>query len=263
MLMSCPEYDRHAEFYDHVTLYRHRPDVAFYVDLARESGGPVLEAGCGTGRVLIPIARAGIPIVGLDASAAMLDICRASLQREPQDVRARVTLHQADMQEPRLAPGFTLVTLPFRSFLHVLTVDDQLKTLTALRDCLVPGGRLVLDIFNPSLPMLTDQRITIEPTSEPPFTMPDGRHVVRSYRILARDYFAQTQEVEFTLAITDPDGRQHVEREQFTLRFIFRYEAEHLLERCGFSVEAVYADYERRPLGATYPGELVFVAKRR
>jgi SAM-dependent methyltransferase len=261
--MTCPEYERFAEYYDHVGLYRERPDVAFYVDLARESGGPVLEAGCGTGRILIPTARAGVPIVGLDSSEAMLDVCRASLAGESADVRARVTLVHGDMREPPIAARFALVTLPFRAFLHLLTVDDQLRALTALRDRLDDGGRLVLDIFNPSLPMLTDPRITIEPVAEMPFVMPDGRRVVRSYRIASRDYFAQTQEVEFTFAITAPDGREEVRSERFPLRYVFRYEAEHLLERAGFAVEAVYADYERRPFGSDYPGELVFVARRR
>ena len=65
-----------AELYDHIAPYRDRPDMAFWVEAARESGGPVLEIGCGTGRILIPTARAGIDIVGLDLSSYMLDICR-------------------------------------------------------------------------------------------------------------------------------------------------------------------------------------------
>lgn len=261
--MSCPEYARFAEYYDHVVPYRDRPDVAFFVDVARESGGPVLEVGCGTGRVLIPTARAGVAIEGLDSSPPMLDVCRVSLEREAADVRARVTLHLGDMREPPIDGTFALVTVPFRAFLHLLTVEDQLSTLTALRERLRPGGRLVLDLFNPSLPLLVDQRATTDPMPEPPFVMPDGRRVVRSYRILGRDYANQTQEIEFAFAITEPDGRHQIERERFQLRYIFRYEAEHLLERSGFRVEAVYADYERRPFGSTYPGELILVAARR
>jgi ubiquinone/menaquinone biosynthesis C-methylase UbiE len=77
------EYGFVADLYDHVALHRERPDVAFFVDAAKASGGPVLEVGCGTGRVLIPTARAGIDIVGLDLSPHMLAVCRRRLQDEP------------------------------------------------------------------------------------------------------------------------------------------------------------------------------------
>jgi SAM-dependent methyltransferase len=261
-MATSPEYERHAEFYDHVVPYRQRADVAFFVDLAREADGPVLEAGCGTGRVLIPTARAGVDIEGLDTSAQMLDRCRAALDREAVEVRARVRLHLGDMRAPPVDGPFALVTVPFRSFLHLLTVDDQLQALSALRACLRSGGRFVLDVFNPSLTFLTDPRATLGSQPEPPFTMPDGRRVTRSYRILSRDHFMQTQEVEFAFEISHPDGRVDVERDTVTLRYLFRYEAEHLLQRSGFRVDAVYADYDRRPFGSTYPGELIFVATR-
>jgi SAM-dependent methyltransferase len=261
-MSTCPEYEEFAEFYDHVAAYRDRNDVGFFVDLAREAQGPVLEAGCGTGRVLVPTARAGVTIDGLDNSPAMLDVCRTSLEREPADVRARVRIHLADMRAPGLSGGYALVTVPFRSFQHLLTVDDQLRALAALRALLVPGGRLVLDLFNPSLAFLTDPRAMMEPHVEPASVLPDGRRLVRAYRIVSRDYFAQTQVVEFSFETTDLEGRAHTQRESFTLRYLFRYEAEHLLERSGFRVDALYADYERRPFGATYPGELIFVATR-
>lgn len=108
-------------------LYRDRPDVASYVKQAQESGGPGLELGCGTGRVLIPPARAGIEIVGVDLSRSMLAICRDKLAREPDDVRARVEMVEADMRRFDLGREFRLVTLPFRPFQHLMTVQDQLS----------------------------------------------------------------------------------------------------------------------------------------
>jgi len=93
------EYGFTAEFYDHVVPYRERQDVAFFVELAREAGGPVLEVGCGTGRVLIPTARAGFEIVGLDLSPSMLAVCRESLAQEPAEVQARVELVEGDMRD--------------------------------------------------------------------------------------------------------------------------------------------------------------------
>jgi ubiquinone/menaquinone biosynthesis C-methylase UbiE len=92
------EYAPVAELYDHVVAYRERPDVDFFVEAAREAGSPVLELGCGTGRVLIPTARAGIDIVGLDSSPSMLAECRRRLAEETEPVRSRVDLVQADMR---------------------------------------------------------------------------------------------------------------------------------------------------------------------
>lgn len=261
-MSHCSEYDRFAEFYDHVLPYRNRPDVSFYADLARGANGPVLEMGCGTGRVLIPCARAGATMVGVDLSPGMLDVCRRSLAAEPADVQARVTLHEGDMRTVDLPERFALVTLPFRAFQHLETVDDQRATLAALRRLLRPGGHLVLDLFNPSLPLLGDERWLREPFVEPAIDLPDGRRVVRSLRLASRDYATQVQVVEIAHEITWPDGRVERHADTTRLRYIFRYEAEHLLEREGFTVEAVYADYDGRPYGTVYPGDLIFVARK-
>jgi SAM-dependent methyltransferase len=259
--MSCPEYECFAEFYDHVVPYRSRPDVEFFVSLAREAGGPVLEVGCGTGRVLLPCARAGVPVVGLDVAPSMLDVLRQSLAREPDEVRARVRVVEGDMRSFDLGERFALVMLPFRSFQHMLTQDDQRAALRRLRAHLAPGGRLVLDLFNPNLAVLGDERWGIRPIPEPEFTMPDGRRVVRSYRVLRRDFWNQVQHVEFIIDVTHPDGREEHRAEAFAIRYLFRYEAEYLLLSEGFTIEALYGDYDRAPYGTRYPGDLIFVAR--
>ncbi len=251
-----------AEFYDYVVPYRTRPDVDFYVEMAEAAGGPVLEAGCGTGRILIPTARAGVTITGLDLSPPMLEVCRARLAAEPADVQARVALAQHDMRAFDLGRQFALVTTPFRAFQHMITVEDQLAALGCMHRHLAPGGRLVLDLFNPSLPYLVDDSRLGEFGDEPEFTLPDGRRVLRRTRILARDLFTQVQHVELIHYVTHPDGREETLPQRFPMRYLFRYEAEHLLARAGFSVEALYADYARSPYGSTYPGDLIFVARK-
>jgi ubiquinone/menaquinone biosynthesis C-methylase UbiE len=105
-----------AEFYDYVVPYRERPDVAFYVEAATNSKGPVLEIGCGTGRVLIPVARAGIPITGIDSSESMLARCRLNLKSEPEAVQLAVELRRADMKDFSVPNTFKLITMPFRPF---------------------------------------------------------------------------------------------------------------------------------------------------
>jgi SAM-dependent methyltransferase len=256
------EYAVTAELYDYIVPYRQRADVAFFVDAARDSGGLVLEAGCGTGRVLIPTAREGIEITGLDLSPEMLKVCRERLERESPEVRARVRLVEADMRAFDLDRTFRLVTLPFRPFQHLLTVDDQLACLDCIRRALEPGGRLILDVFNPSLEGLTRQNLGKEMSPEPEFSMPDGRRVLRKHKMVSRDPFRQIIETDLVYYVTHPDGRQERLVHHLTMRYFFRFEAEHLLARAGFEVEQLYADYDKSPFGSKNPGELIFVAKK-
>lgn len=257
-------YDDHpltAQLYDHVVPYRDRPDVAFYVEQATRSGGPVLELGCGTGRILIPTARAGVEIVGLDAAESMLAVCQARLSDEPESVRSRVTLMGGDMRDFDLGQSFSLVTMPFRSFQHVLTVDEQLSCLSCVRQHLADGGLFVFDVFNPSLAALTSPDLGQEVSEEPEFTLPDGSRVTRRYRVTSRDYFHQTNAIELIYYVTCPDGGEERIVHGFLMRYVFRYELEHLLVRSGFKLRKLYSDFDRQPYGATYPGDLVAIAE--
>ena len=250
-----------AELYDHVIPYRDRGDVAFFVEAAQASGGPVLEVGCGTGRVLLPTARAGISIVGLDSSPSMLAICRRRVEAEPEAVRSRVELVAGDMRDFKLGRRFALATIPFRPFQHLLTLADQLACLNTIRSHLLPGGKLILDLFNPSLEALAQQTVGEIVGSEPEFSMPDGRRIIRHHRFTARDRFNQINDVELLYDTKYPDGREERLVHAFRMRYLFRFEAEHLLLRAGFAIDALYADYDRSAYGSKYPGELIFVAR--
>lgn len=250
-----------AASYDYVLPYRSRPDVAFYVEMAKERGGPVLELGCGTGRVLIPTARAGIEISGLDCSEHMLARCRERLEDQSEEIQKRVFLTQGDMREFDLGRRFSLITIPFRPFQHIVETSDQIRCLNAVHRHLLPEGRLVFDLFCPSIPFLADENAYNEAGEEPDVDLPDGRVMRRRIRIAARDYHRQISDCELIYYITHPDGREERLVHQFPMRYLFRYEAEHLLARCGFEVEALYADFGRAPYGSKYPGELIFVAK--
>jgi SAM-dependent methyltransferase len=259
---SYEEYAVTADLYDYVVPYHTRADIGFFVEAARASGGPILEVGCGTGRVLIPTARVGTDIVGLDLSPHMLQVCRERLKNEPEAVRSKTRLVQADMRHFDLGKTFKLVTLPFRPFQHLTTVDDQLSCLQSIHRHLVRGGRLILDLFNPSLEMLVANNLELEFGDEPEFTTPDGRHVIRRQRICSRDYANQVNQIELIYYVTHPDGRKERLVHASAMRYLYRFEAEHLLVRCGFEVEEVYADYDRSPYGSKYPGELIFMAKK-
>ncbi len=235
------EYGFIADLYDFVRPYRDRQDVAFFVDAAKESGGPVLEVGCGTGRVLIPIARAGVDIVGLDLSPHMLAVCRERLALENTDVQSRVQLVQTDMRNFDLERRFRLITVPFRPFQHLITVDEQRSCLESIRRHLADGGRLILDLFNPNLDALANRQLGEELAEEPEFVTPDGRRVVRRTKIVAHDRFNQFMQIELVHYVTHPDGREERLVHAFSMRYLFRFEVEHLLVRCGFEIEHIYA----------------------
>lgn len=256
------EYAAVADLYDYVAPYASRGDVEFFVEEARRTNGPVLEVGCGTGRVLIPTARAGVHVTGLDASAAMLDVLRGKLRAEHDDVRSLVRLQAGDMRSFDLGESFALVTIPFRPFQHLITVDDQLACLTSIHRHLHAGGRVILDLFNPSIDYLANRQTGETLPEGPPVRLPGGRQLDRSFRIVAQDRFRQVNDIELIYDVTESDGRKRRAVHQFRMRYLFRYEAEHLLARAGFSIENLYAGYDRSPYGSVYPGELIFVARK-
>lgn len=133
-----------AELYDRTYADR-TDDVAMYVELARAWGGPVLEHGCGTGRITLPIARAGVPVVAVDRSRPLLDALRARLRAEPLPVRVR----QADVRTWRPKARFPLVICPFNTLLHLWDREDARRYLAGVRQALAPAGRFVFDASVP------------------------------------------------------------------------------------------------------------------
>jgi len=93
----------------------------------------------------------------------------------------------------------------------------------------VIGGSLILDIFNPSLPYLADDKYLSEHGEEPEFTTDDGRRVIRHARVISRDYFNQVTDNELTYHVTHPDGFEERLVHPFPLRYLFKFEVEHLL----------------------------------
>jgi SAM-dependent methyltransferase len=156
MRAAVDSYSVTAKYYD--GAYAAKPDLVdlpFYLELAEQHRGPILEIACGTGRVLLPIARKGIEIHGVDNSRPMLKILENSLAREPRDVRQRVTLHEGDMRDFRLAAQYPLVIIPFRPMQHMHTVEDQVSALTTAALHLREDGILAFDVFYPKFEMLT------------------------------------------------------------------------------------------------------------
>jgi len=252
--------DVFAEFYDHTPLYQTRPDIAFYVEEARRAGS-VLELGCGSGRILIPTAAAGVSITGLDLSESMLARCREKLAAQPLDVRARVHLVHASMTAFNLAEKFSLVTTPFRAFQHLISIDDQLACLRCVHRHLAPSGWLILDMFQVNPAALDNPEWMREREDTPETKLPDGRSFRRTARIAAFHRAEQVNDVEFAVYVTHPGGRTERHSQTFPMRYFFPKEVEHLLARTGFRAVNIFGDFNRSPL-ANDSAEMLTIAEK-
>jgi SAM-dependent methyltransferase len=221
--------------------------VEFYTSLARESGGPVLELACGTGRVLLEIARLGMPCTGLDASEAMLSALRA--KSPPASLR----LVRAPMQRFAIGERFALIYSAFRAFQHLVEVEDQLGCLRCVREHLAPGGHFAFDVF---CPRMGRTALEEEPWTEDHRFQLDGDRVVRLSRV-RRDIARQCMTVDMRY-VRSRDGRPIAEDEvTFQMRWFWRYELEHLLARAGFSRVEIFGDFQRSPVRADSPAFVV------
>lgn len=211
-------------------------DVAFYVDQASASGGPVVELGVGTGRIAVPTARAGVRVIGVDSSKRMLAVCRRRAAEA--GVSGLVDLRLGDLGRPPVEERVPLVTSPFRAFLHLASDDARLDALGAARDLLEPGGRLVFDVFAPS-------REDVEETHD--------RWLEREPGIWERAVWDSEERV-LTLSVKG-DGAEATLR----LAWLSADEWRALLEQAGFEVLALYGWFDRRP----YAGgeDMVWIAR--
>jgi SAM-dependent methyltransferase len=234
--MSASPYDAIAELYDpwsrSVT-----EDVGFYVAEARKSGGAVVELGVGTGRIAIPIAQTGKRVTGVDSSREMLAACRR--RAEAAGVSELIDLRLGDLRKPPLDERVPLVICPFRSYLHLTDDGERVEALEAARAVLVPGGRLIFDVFAPKPDDIAETH---------------GRWLEREPGIFERarwDEVART----LTLSVRGPEGAATM-----SLAWISRKEWEELLEEAGLVLERCFGWFDRTP----YRGgeDMIFVARR-
>jgi SAM-dependent methyltransferase len=250
-----------GELYDNVPVYKARHDIDFYADEARASPGEVLELGCGTGRVLIPIARSGKKITGIDSSPRMLAQCKARLMSEPAAVREKATVEVGDMRSLDMGRTFGLVIIPFRPFQHLIDIAEQIATLQSAHRHLEPGGRLVFDVFNINPRYFVDEHRADEREDTPETPLPNGRTFRRTGRVTSVYIAEQFSEVELIYYVRNGNGKTERLVQSFPMRWFWRNEVEHLLARCGFQIESVFGDFDRSPLTDSSP-EMIFVAQR-
>jgi hypothetical protein len=173
--------------------------------------------------------------------------------------RERVHLVQGDMAKFDLGEKFRLIIIPFRPFQHLLEVKEQIACLDCVRKHLMPGGRLILDVFQTDAERMHDP-VHMRETPIVEYKTGDGRKVGITERVAAFHRAEQINDVEMIFTIEHPGGKKERLVFAWPLRYFFRYEVEHLLARCGFRVKALYGNFDRTPLEDTSP-EMIYVAQ--
>jgi SAM-dependent methyltransferase len=246
-----------AELYD---VFPFAADLPLYLELAAAQGGEVLELCCGSGRLLAPLAQAGHSVVGLDASEPMLALARRKLEAAGSNVQSRARLVQGDIREFDLGQRFDLAIIAVNSFTYLVSRADQQRALACVAAHLRPGGLLAMDLFHPSPSWL----------AHPPGSLrqdllqhdaASGLIVARTETVVSTDLVAQVRTIRSAYELVARDGSLTKRYVEWPFRYTFRHEAEHLLERAGFEIDALYGGHRREPF-ASDSRLMLFLARR-
>ncbi len=257
------DYDSFARYYD--LKYQHiADDLDFYREMARRSGANarVLELACGSGRIALPLLRAGFHVTGLDLSEKMLEITRQKLAAEPPEIARRGHFLQGDMRDPAEVldnAQFDLIFIGLNSFQHLLTQPDQLACLRAVRQHLAPAGLFIVDVFNPeekeSYP--ADGRMEYDGA----IYNPEKHSTVHVFLSTVAFVADQRRQYHYFFDETQADGAIRRTVAQLNLRYIYRFELQLLLEKAGFAIEDLYGSYDFDEYGAG-SSKLIFLCRR-
>jgi len=215
-----------------------------------------LELGCGTGRALIPLAEAGYCVTGVDLSPEMLRIARAKAAH----LADRVTLIQGDYGRVPAGGPYRFAFVLMNTFLHLLTQADQLRALRHWRNHLETGGLLLVDVFHPDVGQLAtlDGRLEWDKS----WTDPETGATVMKFATRTASLATQTLHVTLIYDEVMPDGQLRRTLVPYDIRYLWRFEAELLLDKAGFDLEEVYGDWDLGPF-EDESDRMILVARRR
>ncbi|MGC8827229.1 MAG: class I SAM-dependent methyltransferase [Anaerolineae bacterium] len=244
--MESPyDFDRFVRYYelDHAD---YTADIPFYQDLARQAGEPVLELGCGAGRVLIPLAEAGVTITGVDLAPRML--ARAKEKADAAGISGRVTLVQADMRHLDLPARFRLAFCALNTLMHLEDIEDQIAVLESARRHLVSGGIFAVDLPNPHLSLHHEERTPL--TLDKEMVDPETRNRILKLVSYRSDASLQISDITIIYDEVDAAGRLQRTIVPMRMRWIYPYELRLMLEIAGFRLNQLYGSYDLEPFSA-------------
>jgi 2-polyprenyl-3-methyl-5-hydroxy-6-metoxy-1,4-benzoquinol methylase len=251
-----------VKYYDEAFGVTSQSEAEWYLSKAREFGGPVLDLACGTGRMALLLAREGFEVTGVDSSQGMLNQLRNKLAAAGREIRQRVHLERQGMSELALDDRFNMI-ICCDAFYHNLTVQEEMACLDCVARHLLPNGRIVFNLTNPTCEFLlkTAGSRAEEFEERGTYTLSDSSDVLLVEQAHAGNMLDQTVKTTLRITRTDVEGNVVEKGEStWTARYLFRYEAIHLLYRCGFEVEALVGHYRSGPVALG--SQLIFQAKR-
>jgi len=239
-----------VNFYDIINA-DYNEDKKFYLDKIRNAGGPVLEIGCGTGRIFCEAFKSGADIYGIDQSVLMLEKLKEKI-----DKSGHYRVQVIDALEYKPENKFNLIVAPFRMFMHILTVEGQLKFMKNVYDSLDENGEFVFNVFNPDLNRIqTGDKENLRFEGE---YLPGS--ILKFYDSSKPDLLNQCQHVTFRFK-WDDNGKMKEGKFSFPMRYFFRFELQHLAERAGFKSVSIYGDFKCHELNKNSK-EYVVVCKK-
>ncbi|WP_298905112.1 class I SAM-dependent methyltransferase [uncultured Nostoc sp.] len=234
-------------------------DIPFYVDVAKSVNGDTLEVACGTGRILLPTARSGVRIDGLDFSPDLLGILRNKLKSEPEELQDRVLLYHGDMRNFALDKTYRLITVPFRPLQHLFTVNDQLAAFRCFSAHLKSGGKLAFNVFYPNFQLLDEvgvEKVELE------WVDPQDASITVSRSFLRKSVDKLNQFFEGEFIFRSYRGEQLINEERSALNMSFYTYPQVLLllKTAGFRVKEEYGSYDKEPISVCK--EMIFIAEK-
>ncbi len=218
----------------------------FYQRQIEHYGEPVLELGCGSGRLTIPLAKQGVQIKGLDLSEAMLNLAKEKAEKQ----NVTLDLVTGDMTDFNLNETFKFIFVPAQSLSHLYTISEIEKCFACVQNHLTEEGRFLIEIFNPSLEILNRNPNKIYPQSNP------GNAPVWSKSV----YDPATQINHLELFFQTPKTKRETVL-TFKMRQFFPQEIDALLKYNGFQIEQKFGDYAETKFASNSPKQLIICQK--
>ncbi|HNW43699.1 MAG TPA: class I SAM-dependent methyltransferase [Elusimicrobiales bacterium] len=231
----------------------YQDDQAFYLAQARKAGGPVLELACGTGRLTLPLRKAGIDITGLDQAEPMLERARAKAAA----AGLNVNFIKGDARRFRLGRLFSLIFIPFNSLQHMLSRTDIEGLFACVSAHLAPGGRFIFDVFNPDPHYLIRDTKELLPVAYYPDPAGGGQVLVNEQ--YSYDRAVQVSRIRWHYR-REKDGKTVTKR--LNLRCFYPAELEALVHYNGFKIVSRLGGFDGRPFTGTCAKQVLILKKR-
>jgi SAM-dependent methyltransferase len=258
IMKTVNTYKTTAKYYDSDNKDLLKDDIDFYIDYASKLDGNILELGCGTGRITIPMARAGHEIWGLDVSGPMLDVFREKAKKENKTINENLQILNDDMRNFELDEKFKLIFIPFRTFQNLITEEGQKNCLKCCYDHLTDDGLFIVNVFKPWGGSIDESWVQPEKTDYE--TIENDIKIKRTHIRERVDLKNQVIYPKLIYYVTNKDGKTDKYYEHLAMKYYYVDQLKELLQKNGFTVINEFGYYDKCSIEEG--GEIIFVCKK-